>query len=350
MQIKILLHEADIDKRQDDDGSQEVTIAVGAAQQIACKDNGLHRHIEKRNHDVRHAQLVGHNLIEMLAVRQSDVLVKHQPMDDGQHAIHAIDRQEDYPTEVFRPDNQPAYEEKQDESDAHRTDIACETLRPAAEVEETEHQHRTDDRTDEVFLHKRHDLAIDIRQCREYHQRIAARDAVDAIHEVVGIDDSRADNQGYDEPPPSPREQSPLPEHQCHGRELNHKPHFLRDGMHIIYKTDARHHRQRQHEPRILEAVGQEVSQCSEVEDDSSTSERDARVRTPLIGLVDDVALVRNAEIKQLCRKEQNKEYQIVHHDLSETNDRIVLLTPSSALIGIFAIPKADLILALLTT
>ena len=31
-----------------------------------------------------------HNLIHMLAMRQADILVKHQTVDDSQHTIHTV--------------------------------------------------------------------------------------------------------------------------------------------------------------------------------------------------------------------------------------------------------------------
>ena len=83
-------------------------------------------------------QLIRHNLIQMFAMRQADILMKYQAVNDSQHTIHTINRQKDYPAEIFRFNDEPAYQEKKNEGNAHRTHITRKALDPLAEIEETE--------------------------------------------------------------------------------------------------------------------------------------------------------------------------------------------------------------------
>ena len=151
---------------------------------------------------MRNLQLIRHKLVQMLTVGQTDILMKHQAVNDGQHAVNAIDGQQDNPTEISCTDNQFAYQEKKNKGDTHRTHITRKTFRLLAEVEETEDHDRTDHRINEVTFNKRNDFRIDDRQSSQHDQGITTRNTVDPVHEVIGIDDTRADNQGNDYPPP----------------------------------------------------------------------------------------------------------------------------------------------------
>ena len=41
---------------------------------------------------MRHFQFIRHHLIQMFPVRQTDILVKHQAMNDSQNTIDSINR------------------------------------------------------------------------------------------------------------------------------------------------------------------------------------------------------------------------------------------------------------------
>ena len=60
------------------------------------------------------AQLIGHQLVRMLAVRLTQFFVQQDAMHDGQAAVHAIDQQEDEICHVSRSENERAYEEEED--------------------------------------------------------------------------------------------------------------------------------------------------------------------------------------------------------------------------------------------
>ena len=52
----------------------------------------LYCHIGQRDYDMRNLQLIRHNLIQMFAMRQPDILMKHQAVNDSQYTIHTIKR------------------------------------------------------------------------------------------------------------------------------------------------------------------------------------------------------------------------------------------------------------------
>ena len=74
----------------------------------------------------------------MLAMRQPDILMKHQAMNNSQYTVYTINGQKDYPAEIFCFNNEPAYQENKDEGNAHRTHITRKAFGTLAEIEETE--------------------------------------------------------------------------------------------------------------------------------------------------------------------------------------------------------------------
>lgn len=253
----------------------------------------------------------------MLAMGQTDILMKHQAMDDSQHTVDAIHGEQHNPTEITGLNDQPAYQEKKDEGNTHGPHITGKALRLLAEIEEAEDKHRANHRIDKVLFNKRHHLLIDVCQSSKYHQRVSPGYSIDAIHKVVGIDDARTDYQGDDYPPPGQGEQSPLVKHHNHSREVKQQPHLLRSGSDVVHKADERHQSQCQHKPRIFKSACQEISQSSEIENDSPAPKCYACMGTAFIGLVNDITPVSYFKIKKFCYKQQNQNYQIIHNRTS---------------------------------
>ena len=92
---------------------------------------------------MRHSQLVCHQLVHVFPVGQTDILMKHQAMNDSQDTINTINGQQDYPTEIFCFNDKSPYQKKENKSDTHRTDITRKTLRLLTEIEETKDQDGT---------------------------------------------------------------------------------------------------------------------------------------------------------------------------------------------------------------
>ena len=208
----------------------------------------------------------------MFAMRQADILMKHQTVDDSQNTVYTVNGQKDYPAEIFCFNDKPAYQEKKDKSNTHRTHITGKAFGTLAEIEETEDKNRTDNGIDEIRFHKSNHLLIDISQRSKNNQRITAGYAVNAIHKVVGIDDARTDYQGNDYPPPRQGKQPPLIKHQGHGREMKKQSCHLSGGFYIVHEADERHQCQGKQEPGIFKATRQEIGQRPEIENNPTTA------------------------------------------------------------------------------
>ena len=70
---------------------------------------------------MRNFQFIRHYLIQMFAMRQADILMKHQTVDDSQNTVYTVNGQKDYPAEIFCFNDEPAYQEKKDKSNTHGT-------------------------------------------------------------------------------------------------------------------------------------------------------------------------------------------------------------------------------------
>jgi len=87
------------------------------------------------------------------------------------------------------------------ESDGYTADITRKTPGFASEIEKQEDQAGQYRQPDQIGMNEIDLLKIDILQARQNHQAIGTRDAIDAIHEVIGIDDTDDKNiKQYDEP------------------------------------------------------------------------------------------------------------------------------------------------------
>ena len=144
---------------------------------------------------------------------------------------------------------------------------------------------------------------IDKRQRSKYNQRISPRDAINSIHKIIGIDNPCTCDQSHNYSPPGKSKQLPLIEHQAHRRKMKNKTKSLWYGADIIYKADHRHQSESQHKPRVLKLICQKISQCTQVEDNSSTPQCNPGMRTPFIRFVDNIIFIGNMKIKKFCQK-----------------------------------------------
>ena len=92
----------------------------------------------QRDYDMRNLQLIRNNLIQMFAMRQPDILMKHQAVNDSQYTVYPINGQKNYPAEITRSNDKSSYQKKKDEGNAHRTHITRKAFGTLAEIEEAE--------------------------------------------------------------------------------------------------------------------------------------------------------------------------------------------------------------------
>lgn len=137
---------------------------VGTQVDEAQRHRQLHGHIEETYLHMSYLQLVGHQLVGVLAVRLTQVLVKHDAVDNRAASIHAVYQQEHQVGDVARLHYQFAEREQHDEGDAYAAHIPCEAFGfPfGAEVEDAEHQHPDDCHHQVRRLDKPCDLIADL--------------------------------------------------------------------------------------------------------------------------------------------------------------------------------------------
>lgn len=91
---------------------------------------------------------------------------------------------------------------------------------------------------------------------------------------------------------------------------MHRNPDSIGNRMHIVGKTDRSYQREPRQEPRILKPVERRIKPHPEKEYNSAAAKRNPVVRTPLIGLVDNIETVGDPKIKQLYPGQQNQDKQ----------------------------------------
>ena len=89
---------------------------------------------------MRYLQLVGHDLVCMLAVCFAQMFVQHDAMTNGQNGIDTIKSEEDDIGEVVFDHHELTHRKDEDEGNADGTHITRKTFSLFAKVEETKHK------------------------------------------------------------------------------------------------------------------------------------------------------------------------------------------------------------------
>ncbi len=277
------------------------------------RDKELQGHVDGRDDDVWHAQLVGHQLVGMFAVCLAEVLVQLYAVADGQDGVGAVHGQEGDVGEVLRLEYQPAEGKKKYEGYGDRADVAGKAACPAPEVKQAEND-QAQPRDVEVRHGDEWVAGVEIYQRQQHCYRVAAGDAVDAVHEVVGVDDANTDNERhYNYPPVGGVEDAELIEHQPHGGELDDEAHAVGQRPDVVGEADQAHKAKSGDKPCVLHAEQRPVQPGPEQEDDTSATEHHCGVGAAQVGFVDDVEAVGHAEVGQLEHDEQYRDDGIYH-------------------------------------
>ena len=91
----ILLHEHQIGTSEENNLQPKRQIAW--PDEIPHTADSLQRHIDPRHYQMRHLQLVCHNLIHMLLMRFHQVLTQQDTVQDGEPPVNAIHDQHRHP-------------------------------------------------------------------------------------------------------------------------------------------------------------------------------------------------------------------------------------------------------------
>ena len=272
---------------------------IGAQINESQRHGQLHTHVDASHHRMRHLQLIRHQLIRMLPVSLAQILVQQDAVAYGQNTVHAVHQQEDEIRHVAGGKDKTADHEQENVRDSNRTDVARKALRLAtwSEIEDAENHVGQRHHDNQRHIHEPEGSVEDEQRHQRCHS-VRACNAVDAIHEIDDVRCPHAHDQRQNHHPPHIQMQDiQLIEHHCHGNELRHQSHAVRQRMNIINKTDACNQRYRQQEPDSGKSEKRSPNPEPEQKDDSTAPEDDGLVRRPLVRLVDDVELVGNLKI-----------------------------------------------------
>lgn len=280
----------------------------------------LQHHVQHSHLYMTDFQFIGHQLIRMLPVCFPQILMQHDAVYNGEARIYSIHHQQQEVRHILRLHNHTTQNEQQDKRHADRPHIPGKTFRLSfrAEVEEAEHQHAQHRHHDDRRLYK-YPLTVEQHQRHQHRQRIPRRDTVDTIHEIIHIRDAHVyDERQHYHPPHAPMQDVQLVESQSSRHKLHHQTQRIRQAMNIVHKADTRYQREPRQEPRIGKAEESRPNPHTDKEDNPSATQHNAAVRTPFVRLINDVTLVRYAEIKKLCHKQQSQDkyisYVLIHN------------------------------------
>lgn len=173
-------------------------------------------------------------------------------MADCQHRIGSVNGEKDDIREVFCGEDESTEGEKEYKRDRNRADIAGKAFGTFTEVEVAEYQHTKRYNVEERLVDKT-ECCVEVNQRNEYGERIASRYAVNAVHKVVCVDDTDADDEGNDDHPPIVKIQySKLIEHHKHRHKLHYEARTIGQRVYVIDETDASDKRQANQEPRVI--------------------------------------------------------------------------------------------------
>ena len=326
MQVVVSLHEQHVGQREHDHrrdkiepvGRDRVRHQVHHPQ----RDRQLQDHVEQRHRHVAQPQLVRHQLVRVLAVRLSEILVQQDSVHDRAHAVHPVDRQEHQPGDVARLQDQTPDQVQQDERHSDAPDISREALRSVLrpEIEDAEDQHRQERRHHQPSIRERAAAtrrSVHQQQRYQHRQRVARRDAVDPVHEIIDVRRPHADDQrrrARQRPAPPRHPQGAVVPHElheqkAHRRELRHETDRIPQRAHVIREAHPGRQRHPGQQPGIPEAEEHAPQPHAHDEDDPPAADHHLRVGTAAVGPVHDVETLRHAEIQQL-RHHQEQRHQ----------------------------------------
>ena len=250
-----------------------VEVLVGD-KDVANVDDELQKGITSRDIEVGHVKVVDHGFVGMLAVGGKNIASGKEPLGDSEKTIGQEDDDKADTADVqTRARIRVDIANKQIQHDKTHTDaahIAGETACIGAEVEEAENEDGYHDGGDEFDVDKPVFKDVEIAESANHNKRIGGKHAVDAIHEVVDIEDSCKEHDEHDKLPRGyGRDIGPEREEYC--GKLCEKAQPRRQRMHVVHK--ANHSQDGDGDEEIMEcqAVGERVEQHGEVEDDAGS-------------------------------------------------------------------------------
>ncbi len=127
-----------------------------------------------------------------------DIFMMDHPIDDSQKGIDAIHDEEHHVKRVCCGKDEFNQEENQDKRDGYGPHIACKTFRTDAEIIKSKERYGEGGGIDEIVGYEGCLVVVHDPQTDKGRKTVPGSDAIDAIHKIEGIDDTRGceDRQG----------------------------------------------------------------------------------------------------------------------------------------------------------
>ena len=151
---------------------------------------------------MRHFEVVDHSFVGVLAMGGKDVAAGEEALGDGEATVGEEDDDEAETADILAVIRQSLnithYQEENYQAHGDASDVAREAACLDAKIEEAENEDGNQHGDDELNLNESVFKNINIGECANDDKRIGSQHAVDAVHEVVDIEDSREDNDQQD--------------------------------------------------------------------------------------------------------------------------------------------------------
>ena len=262
-------------RHQHHDAARHVQIPVERTAEVSDVDQQLQTGIMQGDPQLGNAPFVGQQVENEDPVRVENILFQPQAAYDGKTGIGAVHHQKGHIAEFGGGILQQAAEKiDHDHPEAHRPHIARKAERLPAEIETEEDNVGNADIGDDVLRDEGDHKQVDIRKRQQGDEGVKPRHAVDAIHEIVDVQDADGGKDGDKGLPAHQIEDAELEKHQKDPRRLHQQPDVGADRMHIIPQADEGDQRHPEDEPRPHQVMHQEKEQAGHIKDHADAADR----------------------------------------------------------------------------
>lgn len=227
------------------------------------------------------------------------ILPQPNPVEDGKYRIHPIDQHKSDPEEAVRFNHQHQHQGNHPEGNADTAHVAGKAACLFSEIEKQEHGRCHHGVPDQIGIYKGDLHQVDVLHARHGGQTVQAGNAVDAVHEVPGIDDAhKYDVPHRDGPPGELAKNSGHLKNQCHGRQMEKQAYQWGSAFDVVIETDQGDQgNPGKEEPAGFPGVEQPEQNGRHPVNDASAPEGYRGMGAALVGFVNDIIPVGDSEI-----------------------------------------------------
>ena len=221
-----------------------------------------------------------------------DVATWEEALGDGEATVGEEDNDETESADIVTTAGYWLHithkEEKYYEAHGDASHIAGEAAGLGAEIEEAEYKDGDHDGGDELNVYESVLKEVKIAESAHHDKRIGGKHAIDAVHEVIDVEDAGEDDdqQGY---LPNLYGVDVGPEADKNGEELGKKTKPCGQLTQVVDITDDGQGTETDEEVGVRNSVGERIEQQGKVEYDAGAKQHGTVVRTALVGAIDNM-------------------------------------------------------------